>query len=571
MLWVGGAAPGPLDLPRDISAKKKGVGATCGVAIEEALSCHVGKSGRSKGEDAMADGTPRRRRSGGRAATRDARAAARLNQMPWRLPENRDRPIEPLGEEGVAAIHDGAMRVLEEIGIEFLNDEARDLFRDAGCIVEGTNVRMGRDWVMEMVGRAPQTFTLTPRNPERRLVIGGKHILFGNVSSPPNYYDLELGKKVPGTRAQCANLLKLTQYFNCIHFAGGYPVEPVDLHASVRHLDVLFDKLTLTDKVMHAYSLGRERVEDVMEMVRIAGGLSAAEFEASPRMYTNINSTSPLKHDQPMIDGCLRAIRRGQAVIVTPFTLAGAMAPVTMAGAVTLSIAEALSAIALFQHVRPGAPCVIGTFTSNVDMKTGAPAFGTPEYMRATQMTGQMARFYGLPMRASGVCAANVPDGQAMWETSNSLWSAMQSGTHIVYHAAGWLEGGLIACPEKFIMDCEVLQMLQRYMEPEITATGPEDIAFEAIREVGSDGHYFGIDHTQERYETAFYQPFVSDWRNFEAFAAEGEIWTAERAHRVYKRILEEFEPPEMDMEHREALEDFVARRKSEGGAPTDF
>jgi trimethylamine--corrinoid protein Co-methyltransferase len=519
----------------------------------------------------MADTLTRKKRSGGRAGNSARRGTAAIDQMPWRIPYNHDRPTEPMPPEGVAAIHDGAMRILEEIGIEFLNTEAIELFKQAGCKVNGTNVKMGRDWVMEMVRKAPSEFTITPRNPDRILPIGGKNILFGNVSSPPNYYDLEVGKKVSGTRKHCADLFRLTQYFNCIHFAGGYPVEPVDIHPSVRHLDVLFDKLTITDKVCHAYSLGPERVEDVMEMVRIAGGLTEEEFQATPRMYTNINSTSPLKHDIPMIDGCLRLIRRGQAVIVTPFTLAGAMAPVTMAGAVTLSIAEALSAIALFQYVRPGCPCVIGTFTSNVDMKSGAPAFGTPEYMRATQMTGQMARFYGLPMRASGVCAANVPDGQAMWETSNSLWSAVQSGTNVVYHAAGWLEGGLIASPEKFIMDCEVLQMIQRYMEPQVWATGPEDIALDAIREVGPAGHYFGIQHTQDRYEDAFYAPFVSDWRNFEAWEIAGGVWTQERAHRLFKEIIGSFEEPPMDIAHREELADFVARRKSEGGAPTDF
>jgi trimethylamine--corrinoid protein Co-methyltransferase len=519
----------------------------------------------------MADTITRKKRSGGRAGNSARRGTAVIDQMPWRIPVNHDRPTEPMPPEGVQAIHDGAMRVLEEIGIEFLNTEALDIFRQAGCTVNGTNVRMGRDWVMEMVARAPAEFTITPRNPDRTLPIGGKYILFGNVSSPPNYWDLELGKKVPGTRKHCADFFRLTQYFNCIHFAGGYPVEPVDIHPSVRHLDTLFDKLTLTDKVVHAYSLGPERVEDVMEMVRLAAGLSHAEFEATPRMYTNINSTSPLKHDIPMIDGCLRLIRRGQAVIVTPFTLAGAMAPVTMAGAVTLSIAEALSAIALFQHVRPGAPCVIGTFTSNVDMKSGAPAFGTPEYMRATQMTGQMARFYGLPMRASGTCAANIPDGQAMWETSNSLWSAVQSGTNVVYHAAGWLEGGLIASPEKFVMDCEMLQMIQRYMEPEIWATGPDEIALDAIREVGASGHYFGIQHTQDRYEHAFYAPFVSDWRNYEAWEIAGSVWTPERAHRLFKEIIASFEEPPMDAGHRDALADFVARRKAEGGAPTDF
>ena len=423
----------------------------------------------------------RRTRSGGRSANTARRGGELFKQSPWRIPVNQDPPIEPLPEEGVEAIHDGAMKILENIGIEFLNEEAQELFAKAGCRVEGSNVRMDREWVMEMVRKAPSRFTITPRNEEREIIIGDRHILFGNVSSPPNYYDLDLGKKVPGTREQCANLIKLSHYFNCIHMIGGYPVEPVDLHPSIRHLDVLFDKLTLSDKVCHAYALGKERVEDVMEMVKIAGGLSEEEFQSKPHLYTNINSTSPLKHDHPMIDGSLRMIRRGQAVFVTPFTLAGAMAPVTITGAVTLSIAEALSAIALFQHVQPGCACVIGTFTSNVDMKSGAPAFGTPEYMRATQITGQMARFYGIPMRASGVCTANVPDGQSIWETSNSLWSAVQSGTHVVYHAAGWLEGGLIACPEKFIMDCEILQMIQRYMEPEVWDASHESIVLSLI------------------------------------------------------------------------------------------
>ncbi|MGB3313750.1 MAG: trimethylamine methyltransferase family protein, partial [Albidovulum sp.] len=441
----------------------------------------------------------RRKRAGGRAGHAERAGVKAVDQMPWRIPANPDRPVEPMGPEGVQAIHKGAMRILSEIGIRFLNDEALEIFKAVGCKVDGDNVRMDEDFVMEMVGRAPAEFTITPRNPDRALPLGGQHILFGNVSSPPNYWDLERGK-VSGFMEGFRDFIKLTQYFNCIHFAGGYPVEPVDVHASVRHLDCLYEKLTLTDKVCHAYALGKERVEDGMEMVRIAGGLSAEAFRAAPHMYTNINSVSPLKHDFPMIDGALRLVRNGQAVIVTPFTLAGAMAPVTMSGAVTLSIAEALAAIALLQYVAPGAAVGIGTFTSNVDMKSGAPAFGTPEYMRATQMTGQMARFYKLPLRSSGVCAANVPDGQAMWETCNSLWAAMQSGTNMVYHAAGWLEGGLIASPEKFVMDCEVLQMMQRYMEPATWATGPEEIAIETIAEVGSEGHYFGCQHTQDRY-----------------------------------------------------------------------
>ena len=491
----------------------------------------------------MSDVPKRRARTGGRAGAQTRRGTAVIEQMPWNPPVNIDAPTEPLRPEGVVAIHDGAMRILEEIGIEILNHEALEILRKAGCTVNGENVRMGRDMVMEYVALAPSEFTLTPRNPDRKITIGGRNMVFGNVSSPPNYWDMAQGRKVPGTREMCRDLLKLTQYFNCIHFAGGYPVEPVDIHAS----------------------------EDVMEMVRISGGWSHEEFDASPKMYTNINSTSPLKHDIPMLDGWMRLARRNQGLVVTPFTLAGAMAPVTMAGAVAQSLAEALIAVVLAQIIRPGVGVAIGTFTSNVDMKTGAPAFGTPEYMRATQMTGQLCRFYGLPMRSSGVCAANVPDGQAMWETSNSLWAAVQSGTNMVYHAAGWLEGGLIASPEKFIMDCEVLQQIQRYMDPIICATGPDEIALDAIKSVGNQGHFFGIQHTQDRYTTAFYQPFLSDWTNYEGWEVAGGIWTQERAHHMFKEIVGSFEEPPMDVAIRDELADFVARRKAEGGAPTDF
>ena len=518
----------------------------------------------------MTEEPGRKRRAGGRAGMKIRAGSAVIDQMPWRIPLNPDRPTEPLNADGVQRIHKGAMRILSEIGIEFLNPDAVAHLKAAGCVVNGTNVRMDEDFVMEMVRRTPASFTITPRNPEREIVIGGKHMVFVNVSSPPNSWDMERGKR-SGDFETFKDFIKLTQYFNCIHVAGGYPVEPIDIHPAVRHLDCLYEKLTLTDKVCHAYSLGAERVEDVMEMVRIAGGLSEAEFQAKPRMYTNINSVSPLKHDYPMLDGAMRLAKRGQPVVITPFTLAGAMAPVTMSGAVTLSIAEALAAVALLQYLAPGCPLAIGTFTSNVDMKSGAPAFGTPEYMRATQMTGQLVRFYGMPMRASGVCAANVPDGQAMWETSNSLWSAVQSGSNMVYHAAGWLEGGLIASPEKFIMDCEVLQMIQRYFEEATFATEEEDIAIDTIREVGPGGHYFGVQHTQDRYQHAFYAPFVSDWRNYEAWQLDGAMWTQERAHRIWKQIMAEFEAPEMNGDHREDLARFVAKRKQEGGAPTDF
>jgi len=509
----------------------------------------------------------RGRRSGGRTGN-TRRGGAAIRQSQWSIPFNSDQPTAPLPPEGIKAIHNGAMRILEEIGIEFLNEEAARILSDAGCKLDGTNVRMDREFVMEKVALAPSEFTITPRNGERKITIGGGHMVFGNVSSPPNCSDLDRGRR-PGDRAAFQDLVKLTQYFNCIHFAAGYPVEPLDIHPSVRHLDCLYDKLTLSDKVMHGYCLGVERIEDAMEMVRIASGLTNEEFEASPHMYTNINSSSPLKHDWPMLEGLMRMTRRGQPTIVTPFTLAGAMAPITMAGAVMQSVAEALCAIVLIQCIRPGTASVMGSFTSNVDMKTGAPAFGTPDYVRATQMAGQMARFYDLPLRTANATAANCPDSQSAWESMMSLWAAVSSGSNLVYHAAGWLEGGLCASYEKFIMDCETLQQMIAYMKP-VTCT-EQDLAFDTIKEVGAGGHFFGAQHTQDRYKTAFYSPFVSDWSNFENWRDAGSVQTPERANKIWKKILAEYQAPPMDEAIVEQLADFVARRKSEGGAPTDY
>jgi trimethylamine--corrinoid protein Co-methyltransferase len=462
------------------------------------------------------------------------------------------------------------MRVLEEIGIEFLHEEAKRILGQAGCIVapDSDNVRMDRDFVMEQVKKAPAEFDITPRNPTRNVGVGEARMLFTSVGSPPNCSDFDRGRR-PGDRESYRDLNKLAQYFNCIHMTTGYPVEPMDIHPSTRHLDCLFDTLTLTDKVVHAYSLGKERVKDVMEMVRIAGGLTHEEFDASPRMFTNINPSSPLKHDFNMLDGAMRMARRNQAVIVTPFTLAGAMAPVTIAGAVMQQTAEALAMIALLQTVKPGAPVVYGSFTTNVDMSSGAPAFGTPEYIRATQISGQMARFYGLPLRASNACAANCPDAQAAWESAFSLWACVSSGTNIVYHAAGWLEGGLCASYEKFIMDCETIQQIIYYMKSMTVSI--EDLAFDAIKEVGPNGQFFSASHTLERYEKAFYKPFLSDWSNFEAWEERGGIATPERANKMWKQILNEFEAPPMDDAIREELESFVELRREQGGAPTDF
>jgi trimethylamine--corrinoid protein Co-methyltransferase len=498
----------------------------------------------------------------------DSRPA--IEQMDWTLGQWIDRPTEPVDEDTLEKVHQNALRILEEIGILFLNSEARDILRGIGCEVDDVteNVRFDRALVLDAIAKAPGRFTITPRNEDRQIILGDGHFLFSCVASTPNVSDLDGGRRV-GNRPDYQNLLRLTQYFNCLHFNAGYPVEPVDIHASIRHLDCIYDMLTLTDKVVHAYALGSERIEDAMDMVRIAAGLTEDEFQASPRMFTNINSTSPLKHDWPMLDGAMRAARRGQVVFISPFTLAGAMAPVTIAGAVTQQNAEGLAAVALLQQVREGAPCVYGAFTSNVDMKTGAPAFGTPEYVRAMQMSGQMARRYGLPWRASNANACNAPDAQAIWESVFSLQGSCSGHANMIYHAAGWMEGGLSASFEKFVIDCEVLQQIIYTNRP--VPISEDDLAVEAIGAVGPFGHFFGAEHTKERFRDAFYAPLMSDWRNYESWEESGALWTHQRANAAWKQILAEYEKPPLDTAVDEELCAFVARRKKEGGAPTDF
>ncbi|MEM6489129.1 MAG: trimethylamine methyltransferase family protein [Pseudomonadota bacterium] len=519
-------------------------------------------------------GSGRRRRGGGRAGNARRASSGLPAQAPWGQYAWSDAPVEPIDEEGVAAIDEAAMRILEEIGIDFLHDDALQRLKAAGCDVRAgsARVRMDRALVRHYAAMAPETFTITPRNPERQITLGGRHAAFVNVSSPPACRDLDRGRR-PGDMASFRDLVKLSQHFNVIQVLGGYPVEPVDVHASVRHLHCLRDKLTLSDKVMHCYALGRERVEDAMEMVRLAGGLSHEAFAACPRVYTNINSTSPLKHDWPMLDGAMRLAERGQPTIITPFTLAGATSPITLAGSVAQATAEALACVVLLQIVRPGTPVGYGSFTNNADMRSGAPAFGTPEYVRATQISGQMARHYKLPFRASNACASKIPDTQAMWESMNSMWTCMTSHVNLVYHSAGWLEAGLCASYEKLVIDCEVLQQFAAMQRP--VDTSAEALAVDAIAEVDAmpetSRHFFAPQHTRDRFETEFYQPFLSDWRDVGAWEEGGSQSAEQRANAVWKAVLNEFEAPPMDPGHREALDDFVERRIREGGAPTDF
>ena len=479
-------------------------------------------------------------------------------------------PTEAVSADELEAIHDASLGILEEIGMDFLDPEARELLRVAGARVEAgaERVRFDRAMVTQVIQTAPATFTLHARNPEHDLLIGGDRLAFGSVASAPNVFDLDGGRRV-GNRLDYQNLIRLSQMLNVVHFVAGYPVEPIDLHPSIRHLDATFDALTLADKAIHAYSLGRQRNRDCLEMVRIARAVDEASLDREPSIFTVINSSSPLRLDTPMLHGILEFSARNQVIVMTPFTLAGAMAPVTLAGAVALQNAEALAGVVMTQVVRPGAPVVYGGFTSNVDMQSGAPAFGTPEYMRTAMIGGQLARRYGLPYRSSNVSAANALDAQAAYESVFALWGAVMGGVNFLMHGAGWMEGGLHAGFEKMILDAELLQMVAAFLDPVVVDEA--SLGLDAIREVGPGGHFFGAAHTQSRFRTAFHKPMISDWRNYESWQEAGSPEAAGKANRIFKDLLAAYEAPPLDPAVAEELGAFVARRKAEGGVPTDY
>jgi trimethylamine--corrinoid protein Co-methyltransferase len=517
--------------------------------------------------DSRAGRGERRPRGGGRGAAERSRLP---QQRPWAQPRLRYKPTEVISADELESIHSASLQILEEIGMDFLEPEARQLLGAAGARVEegAERVRFDRAMVEETIRTAPASFTLHARNPEHHLTIGGDFVAFGSVASAPNVFDLDGGRRV-GNRADYQNLLRLSQMLNVVHFLAGYPVEPIDIHASVRHLEATYDALTLCDKPLHAYSLGRQRNIDCLEMVRIARGVDAATLDREPSIFTVINSSSPLRLDKPMIQGILEYSARNQIIVMTPFTLAGAMAPVTLAGALAQQNAEALAGVVLTQVVRKGAPVSYGGFTSNVDMQSGAPAFGTPEYMRTAMVGGQLARRYGLPYRSSNVSAANAVDAQAAYESVFSLWGAIMGGVNLLMHGAGWMEGGLHAGYEKMILDAELLQMVAAFLDPLVVDEAT--LGLDAIREVGPGGHFFGAAHTQARFRTAFHKPMISDWRNYETWQESGSPEAAGKANKIYKELLAAYQPPAIDPAVLEELNAFVARRRAEGGVPTDY
>ena len=473
-----------------------------------------------------------------------------------------------LSEDHVERLHRTAVTYLAEHGLRVLLPEACDLLRAAGNTVDDEMiVRFDPDHVAAAIAAAPSEFTINAPNADRDVIVGGRSLSFVPAGGPPFVSDLERGRR-SGTMADQQNFLKLTQSFDVMAVTAP-TVEPSDIALDVRHLHSGFATLTLSDKVPFVYARGRQRVRDEIDLVKLRLGIdSDEEFAAEPRVFTNVNVNSPRQLDIPMSLAIIDFARLGQPVILTPFTLAGAMAPVTLAGALVLQHLEALAAITLAQTVRPGTPVVYGAFTSNVDMKSGSPAFGTPEAIKGAYASGQLARHLQIPWRSSGSSSSNTVDAQAGYETMMNTFGAVHGGANWIFHAAGWQEGGLTASYEKFIVDVEMCQMIAESMRPVLV--DDDELALDAITEVGPGGHFFGVRHTIERFEHAFYQPIAFSRTNYEQWAEEGSQRCDQRATAVWKKVLDDYEPPPLAADTRQAMEDFVARRVAEGGAVPD-
>lgn len=489
---------------------------------------------------------------------------ARLEQTPWRRFRNPFPAIEILNPDQMDAIHDSSMRLLSDIGIKVLCPRSRSLLAGIGCMVDdGTEVvRFDPGLVAEMVALAPAKSELHARNPAYNLTLGGDEIIFSSVMCPPFASDLDRGRR-SGTFDEMCEFVKLVHSINAVHQAGGGGFEPLDLPAETRHLDVGYAHATLTDKTWKAWSNGSERCRDAIAMAKIMMGYrSDDELAARPVITAPINTNSPLMIDTFMAEGIVEMAFVGQPIVIAPFTMAGAMSPATEAGALSVQNAEALAGIVLAQAARRGAPVVYGSYLTNVDMRTGSPVFGTPVFAKTTWASGQLARRYGVPFRSSLNTGSNSVDAQAAYETEMCLWAAVTAHANILFGSAGWLEGGLSGSYEKLILDAELLQLITASFQPiEVNA---DTLGFDAIRDVGHGGHFFGSPHTLERYDHAFYHPILTDTRNYETWDEQGRDTAEQRANGVWKRMLAEYEKPAIDPAIDEALCDYVARRKQE-------
>ncbi|MCH8155538.1 MAG: trimethylamine methyltransferase family protein, partial [Proteobacteria bacterium] len=476
-------------------------------------------------------------------------AGPSISQLPY---ITRRFPVtEVLSAEGLEVIENNAETILEEIGIEFRDDaEALAMWQDAGAEVEGERVRFPRGLCRKLIETAPPEFTQHARNPERNVRIGGANMVFAPVYGPPFVRDLDQGRRY-ATLEDFRNFVKLAYMTPAMHHSGGTVCEPVDVAVNKRHLDMVYSHIRYSDKPFMGSVTAPERAEDSVAMAKIAFG--AAFVDNNTVMISLINANSPMTFDGTMLGALKVYARANQAVIVTPFILSGAMAPVSVAGTLAQALAEALAGLAFTQLVRPGAPMVFGLFSSALSMQSGAPTFGTPEPSLVLFAAAQLARRLKLPFRSGGaLCAAKLPDAQAAYESAQSLLPAILGGVNFVLHGAGWLEGGLVSSYEKFIMDADQLGMMQVLCRGyDLSENGQ---AMDAIREVGPGQHFLGCAHTQANFETAFYRSTVADNNSFEQWEAEGGLDTAQRANALWKKMLKDYEAPALDPAIDEAL-----------------
>ncbi|MGO1120510.1 trimethylamine methyltransferase family protein [Rhodovibrionaceae bacterium A322] len=518
----------------------------------------------NKGGDHRGEGR-RGRTGGGRRRRPDSNQSSSLRPTSYKQLKHPFTPQKVFSEDEVSAIHDTALRVLEELGIKVLLPEAREIFGKAGARLNDENdmVLIGREIVMAALETAPSSIRLRARNPAHEQDYTTGTMMFSAGAGCPNATDLERGRR-PGRLSDYEEALKLSQTFDVIHMFGPN-VEPQDVPIQFRHYEMTRAQMEFGDKPLFIYSRGRDQVRECFEMIRQGFNLTEEDFTDGAWASTVINSNSPRLLDKPMAQGIIDFARAGQMSIITPFCLAGAMAPVTVAGALTLQHAEALACITLAQLSKAGAPVSYGGFSSNVDMKSGSPAFGTPEHVKMQIGGGQLARHVNLPWRSATGAASNCPDMQAAMETQSALWGALMGQVTMTKHAAGWLEGGLTFGYEKFINDLEGLQTVAELCsKPEGSAA---EIGFEALAEVEPGGHFFAAQHTMERYQTAFYKPLVADLSNFGTWEANGALTSAERATAIWKDCLENFKQPPTGEEAADRLAAYIADHRAAGGA----
>jgi trimethylamine---corrinoid protein Co-methyltransferase len=530
---------------------------------ERARPTEVPASTEAEAVTPVSDGPVARRRS------RTQRSAALvIEPVPARI-ENPWSPVEVLTAAQVERIVDAAHRVLEEGGLEIRGQAARDLFRKHGALVDDETmmVRIGRDIVEACCKTAPERFVLHARNPGRHMHVGGNVVNFGPVSGAPHITDLDGGRRY-GSLADFRDLLKVIHAVGTQHWQGGVLVEPVDIPVPLRQLEMYRAHIELSDLVWAARGVGGENALDAIRMSAIEHGCAVEDLAKRPTLLTVTNVNSPRRVDEEILDNIMTMSAHGQCVVITPFTMMGAMAPVTLAGALTLQTAETLAIITLTQMVRPGSPVVMGAFTSNVDMKSGSPAFGTPEFVHATLAACQLSRRLKVPIRTSAPCASPAVDGQSTYETGFALQAAIMGHGNLITHTAGWLEGGLSASFEKVILDAEMVRTWAAALRKHDFSD--DDLGVDAILDIAPGGHFFGSKHTLARYETAFYRPILSDYSNFENWTDAGARDATRRANALWKQLRDQHVPPPLDPEVSDALDAYVARRKEELGFRRD-